>query len=112
MPQDAHDAESMQDLKHLKSVPELVKASPEATQADAPLSISPITLSPLVKEKPRMPVKEAQEKASSFLVDRTPPASRLPASRCSQRALSPHPFAVLLCHPAHRAVHTELLLSA
>ena len=90
----------MQDLKHLKSVPELVKASPEATQADAPLSISPITLSPLVKEKPAASVIQAQQNASSFLADSTPPASRQSASRYLQRALSPHPCAGLPCHQA------------
>ena len=78
----------MQDLKHLESVPELAKASPEATQADAPLAVSPITLSPAAKEKPERPAKEAQEKASSFLADSTPPASRLSTSRCPKRALS------------------------
>ena len=88
----------MQDLKHLKSVPELVKASPEATQADAPLAVSPITLSPAAKEKPERPAKEAQEKASSFLADSTPPASRLSTSRYTQRALSPHACALPLCH--------------
>ena len=111
MPQGAGDVLYMQDLKHLKSVPELVKASPEAAQADAPLAVSPITLSPAVKERPEGPVKEAQEKASSFLADSTPPASRLSTSRCSQRALSPHSGAFLLRHPAWHADGVELLSS-
>ena len=36
-----------QDLKHLKSVPELARASPEAARPGASLSVSPITLSPV-----------------------------------------------------------------
>ena len=102
----------MQDLKHLKSVPELVKASPEATRADAPLSVSPITLSPPVREKPEGAVKETQEKASSFLADSTPSASCQSASRYSQRTLSPNSCALLLCHCAQHACGTELLLLA
>ena len=89
-PQGAEVLPHMQDLKHLKSVPELVKASPEATQADAPLAVSPITLSPAAQERPERPAKEAQEKASSFLADSSPPASRQSTSRYSQRALSPN----------------------
>lgn len=38
---------ALQDLRHLKSVPELARASPEAARPDAPLSVSPITVSPI-----------------------------------------------------------------
>ena len=70
----------MQDLRHLKSVPELAKASPEASRPNAPLSSSPITLSPLHAPS----FKEAPE--ASPAADRTPVSSRQGSGRCEREA--------------------------
>ena len=73
-------ADAVQDLRHLKSVPELANASPEASRPDAPLSSSPITLSPL--HGPRW--NEAPE--ASTAADRTPVPTRQGSSRCEREA--------------------------
>lgn len=86
----------MQDFKHLKSLPELVKASPEAACPDAPLSVSPLTLSPM----PGSRAKEEPPKSVFASAENSPPSSRQGPLRYSPATASYSTHADVSCSPA------------